>query len=84
LVASVFEVDKSGNVFARNADGEGRRRPLNQMSFGPGAYPRGALWEVASISVDRVLSLSQVANSILRSKRMPYSPRGYDGGRSDC
>ena len=25
------------------------------MSFGPGPYPRGALWEVALISVDRKL-----------------------------
>ena len=55
LVASIFQVDKSGNVMASNADRDGRPRPLDQMSFGPGPYPRGALWEVAIISVDRKL-----------------------------
>jgi hypothetical protein len=55
LVASIFQVDKSGNVMASNADRDGQPRPLDQMSFGPGPYPRGALWEVALISVDRKL-----------------------------
>jgi hypothetical protein len=55
LFPAVFQADKFGRVFARNADQDGRLRRLDHMSFGPGPYPRGALWEVALVSVDRKL-----------------------------
>jgi hypothetical protein len=55
LVASVFQIDRFGNVMASNSSGGGRPRRLDQMSFGPGRYPAGALWEVALVSVDRKL-----------------------------
>ena len=55
LSPAVFEVDKSGHVFAGHMGRDRQPRRLDQMSFGPGTYPRGALWEVALISVDRKL-----------------------------
>jgi hypothetical protein len=54
-MASVFQVDKSGNVVSSNPDKTNRLRRLDEITFGPGAYPRGALWEVALVSVDRKL-----------------------------
>lgn len=55
LFPAVFQADKFCRVFARNADQDGRPRRLDHMSFGPGPYPGGALWQVALISLDRKL-----------------------------
>jgi hypothetical protein len=54
-LSSVFQVDRSGSVMEAIAGGAKRRRKLDEMTFGPGPYPRGALWEVALVSVDRRL-----------------------------
>lgn len=54
-LASVFQVDRSGNMMASGAGKANRLQRLDEMTFGPGAYPRGALWEVALVSVDRTL-----------------------------
>jgi hypothetical protein len=70
-LASVFQVDKLGNVMASNSNRGGRSRPLDEMSFGPGTYPRGALWEVALVSVDRKLQAF--------AKSIPYPLTARDG-----
>jgi hypothetical protein len=71
LVASVFQVDKFGNVMASNSGGGGRPRRLDEMVFGPGPYPPGALWEVALVSVDQKLQAF--------AKTIPYPIRGSAG-----
>jgi hypothetical protein len=52
-LGSVFQVDRSGVVMEAVADDAKRPRKLDGIIFGPGTYPRGALWEVALVSVDR-------------------------------
>jgi len=68
---AVFQADKFGRVFARNADQDGRPRRLDHMSFGPGPYPRGALWQVALISLDRKLQAF--------AKAIPHPASARDG-----
>jgi len=66
----VFQVDKSGTVIATNSRPTSRPRRLDEMTFGPGAYPRGALWEVALVSVDRKLQAF--------AKTIPYPIVAHD------
>jgi len=54
-LASVFQVDNSGNVLEANVSGAKRPRKLEEISFEPGPYPRGATWELALVSIDRKL-----------------------------
>jgi len=55
-LASGFKTDTSG-VLVSNSQGSGKRlRRLDQMKFRPGPYPRGAIWEIAVVSTDRVLA----------------------------
>jgi hypothetical protein len=54
-MASVFQVDRSGGVVEANSSLGKRPRKLDEMTFMPGPYPRGALWEVALVSSDRKL-----------------------------
>ena len=54
-MAFVFQVDKSGNVVSSSGGGAIKPKRLDEMAFGPGPYPLGALWEVALVSVDRKL-----------------------------
>jgi hypothetical protein len=70
-IASVFQVDKSGNVVSNNPGGARKPRRLDEMTFGPGPYPRGALWEVALVSVDRKLQAF--------AKTIPYPISARDG-----
>jgi|KBSSwiStaDraftv2_1062776.scaffolds.fasta_scaffold182751_3 hypothetical protein len=51
-LASGLRVDRSGRVMVSSSGGKGRPIPLDEMSFGPGPYARGALWEVGLVSVD--------------------------------
>lgn len=71
LFPAVFQADKFCRVFARNADQDGRPRRLDHMSFGPGPYPRGALWQVALISLDRKLQAF--------AKAIPHPASARDG-----
>ncbi len=54
-LASVFQVDSSGNVLEAKPSVAQPPRKLDEMIFGPGAYPRGAIWELALVSIDRKL-----------------------------
>lgn len=54
-LASVFQVDNSGNVLEANPRVAKRSRKLEEMIFEPGPYPYGATWELALVSVDRKL-----------------------------
>ena len=53
--ASGFQVDQSGTVVSSELDGAGRPGRLEELVFGPGPYPRGAIWEVALVSADHAL-----------------------------
>jgi hypothetical protein len=55
LVASGFQVDESGNVVSSKPTATSRPYQPNQITFGPGRYPRGSAWQVALVSVDRTL-----------------------------
>jgi hypothetical protein len=55
-VAPGFRLDAAGKLVAVQRDGAGEPRYLDQMVFEPGAYPRGAIWEVALVSVDRTIT----------------------------
>jgi len=56
LVASGFQVDEAGNVVSSSKrSGGGRPNKPEQITLGPGRYPRGAAWQVALVSVDRTL-----------------------------
>jgi hypothetical protein len=70
-MASVFQVDRAGNVVEINLGATKRPRRLDEMLFGPGPYPRGALWEVALVSVDRELQAF--------AKATPYPITDRDG-----
>lgn len=54
-LASVFRVDNSGNVLEANPSVAKQPSKLDEISFEPGPYPRGAIWEIALISIDRKL-----------------------------
>jgi hypothetical protein len=54
-LAAGFRLDETGRLVA-NDPGEARPQPLDTMTFRPGPYPRGAVWEVALISQDRTIS----------------------------
>ena len=70
-LASVFEVDDLGNVLEANASGAKRPRKLEEITFEPGPYPRGATWELALVSVDRKLQAF--------AKTIPYPIIAHDG-----
>ena len=70
-LASVFQVDNSGNVLEANPSVAKRSRRLEEISFEPGPYPRGAIWELALVSVDRKLQAF--------SKVVPYPISFRDG-----
>jgi hypothetical protein len=55
-LASGFYVDESGNLVSSEPSGTERSMQLDKMVFGPGPYPRGAVWEVAVVSADRALT----------------------------
>jgi hypothetical protein len=54
-LASVFQVDNSGKVLEAHPSVAKWPRKLEEISFEPGQYPRGATWEVALVSIDRKL-----------------------------
>ena len=54
-VASGFQVDASGNLVSSEPGKAGWPRRLDEMTFEPGPYPRGAVWEVALVSADHTL-----------------------------
>jgi hypothetical protein len=70
-LASLFQIDKSGNIVESKSSTGVRPRKLDEMTFGPGSYPRGALWEVALVSVDRKLQAY--------AKVTPYPISARDG-----
>jgi hypothetical protein len=70
-LASLFEIDKSGNIVESKSSSVVRPQKLDEMTFGPGSYPRGALWEVALVSVDRRLQAY--------AKAIPYPISARDG-----
>jgi len=70
-MALVFQIDKSGNVVSNNPGNARQLKRLDESPFGPGPYPRGALWEVALVSVDRKLQAF--------AKAIPYPIAASDG-----
>jgi hypothetical protein len=67
-LASGFQVDEFGNLVSSKT---GRPQRLEEMSFEAGPYPRGAIWEVALVSVDRALTAF--------AKVIPYPITARDG-----
>ncbi len=58
-VASGFRVGDTGVL--ETIDGAGQPRGLDEIVFDPGAYPRGAAWEIALVSADHaVVSVAKV------------------------
>jgi hypothetical protein len=55
-IASGFRVDEAGQLVSSQLGDAGRPRPLEEMAFEPGPYPRGAVWEVAVVSGDRTIA----------------------------
>src|SRR5262249_41994512 len=56
-VAAGFWMDESRVIVSSEPAGtSGRPRRLDEMTFEPGPYPRGAVWEVALVSADRTLT----------------------------
>lgn len=53
-VASGFQLDESGSLAFADA---GTRRRLEDLTFGPGPYPPGAVWELALVSADRSIRI---------------------------
>ncbi len=53
-VLSGVRVDAAGRLVS--PDGAGRLQPLDGTAFGPGPYPRGAVWEVTLASADRAVT----------------------------
>ena len=49
-----FQLDESGELVSSEA---GSKRRLDDMTFGPGPYPRGAAWEAALVSSDRAVRI---------------------------
>jgi hypothetical protein len=54
-IASGFRVDEADVLMSIDLVG-GQRQRLDSMVFGPGPYPRGAVWEVALASQDRQIT----------------------------
>jgi len=53
---SGFQLDESGTLVAPQPGGAGPRR-LDDIVFGPGPYPQGAVWEAALVSADRSIRI---------------------------
>jgi hypothetical protein len=70
-VAAGFQVDESGNVVTRKAGGTSQPQRLDEITFEPGPYPRGAVWEVALVSADQTLKAF--------AKVIPYPLTAHDG-----
>src|SRR5689334_11497950 len=68
MVASGFQLDDSGNLVSTEA---GKVVRLEEMTFAPGPYPRGAAWELALVSADRSIRLF--------AKSIPYPILGQGG-----
>jgi hypothetical protein len=69
-VASGFQVDESGNLASVDSKVNLRWR-LNEMVLKPGAYLKGAAWEVALVSADRAFRAF--------AKVIPYPITARDG-----
>jgi hypothetical protein len=54
-VASGLRLDESGNVVSTEPATTHHQHQANQITFGPGPYPRGAAWTVALVSADRAV-----------------------------
>jgi len=54
-VGSGFQVDESGNLASSKPTETGRPHHPNEITFGPGRYPRGAAWRVALVSDDHAI-----------------------------
>jgi len=68
-VETGFQIDESGRL----ASGEsGARRRLDEMTFGPGPYPPGAVWELALVSADRSIRIF--------ARAVPYPITASGGG----
>jgi len=63
-----FQLDESGELVSGEA---GSKRRLDDMTFGPGPYPRGAAWEAALVSSDRAVRIF--------AKTVPYPITAADG-----
>jgi len=61
-VAAGYRVNEAGVVEA--LDDAGRGHPIEELVLDPGAYPRGAVWEVALVSAD--LGISAFARVVPR------------------
>jgi hypothetical protein len=53
-IASGFQLDESGSLASQES---GARRKLEELIFGPGPYPAGAVWEAALVSADRSIRI---------------------------
>lgn len=51
-----FQQDENGNLVSQGTS-DARPRRLDEMTFGPGAYPRGAAWELALVAADKSVRL---------------------------
>jgi hypothetical protein len=54
-IASGFRMDEAGILVSSDLE-RGQRQRLDAMVFGPGPYPRGAVWEVVLASPDRKIT----------------------------
>jgi len=69
-VASGLQLDASGHLVAGDPTNPGGRQ-LEDMVFGPGPYPLGAVWEIALVSADRAVRVF--------ARVVPYSITASDG-----
>jgi hypothetical protein len=63
-----FQLDEFGELVSSEA---GSKRRLDDLTFGPGPYPRGAAWEAALVSSDRAVRIF--------AKTVPYPITADDG-----
>ena len=54
-LASGFQLDESENIVSTESGQGSKPSRLNDIVLEPGPYPRGAAWEVALVSTDRVV-----------------------------
>jgi len=54
-LASGFRLDGAGVLVSSDLEG-GRPQRLESLTFGPGPYPRGVVWEVVLVSQDRTIT----------------------------
>jgi hypothetical protein len=74
-IASGFQLTEFGKlVWIEGDEPSSGVRELDKVEFGPGLYPRGALWEVAIVSVDQTLKAF--------AKTIPYPITASDGACS--